>query len=232
MLPEKCTYIQLANMYAPSWGYGGPVRMMFDYAGWMSSFSDVTVFSGDLHHDFERLPAQEQHQDGLAIHRNHVFLPRLAKRSIYLVSPWMLFRAVRLIRKASGPVIVHFAEFRGLVPLYALLLKLGFPAKVQLVHSAFGMLHDKAGSRRKIYDSLFMRALLKRIDVRLTQNQHEWETYQRLMSGYEIEGEGKTLILPLHVEGMPSQDHRFTDKGKDRQAVNQLRKRYSVPDDD
>ena len=228
---RRCTYIQLANMYAPSWGYGGPVRMMFDYARWMSTLSDVVVFSGNLHHDFERVAAKEHQQDTFAIHRDHVYLPRLAKRSIYLVSPRMLIRTALLIWKVHGPVIIHFAEFRGLVPLYALLLKLAFPDKVLVVHSAFGMLHDKPGSRRKIYDSLFMRALLKRINMRLTQNQHEYETYERLMDTYGIGSEGRTVLLPLHVDGMPSQDHRFTEKGKDRQAVNQLRKRYNIPDD-
>ena len=206
-------------MYAPSWGYGGPVRLMFDYARWMSSASDVIIFSGDLHHDFLRMPTEEHQEDTLKIHRDHIYLPRLAKRSIYLVSPRMFIRAAWLIRRANGPVIVHFAEFRGLVPLYALLLKLAFANQVLLVHSAFGMLHDKPGFRRKIFDSLFMRALLKQIDLSLTQNRHEYETYERLVDIYGINSKGKTVLLPLHIDGMPSQDHRFTEKGKDRQAV-------------
>jgi len=231
MSPIRYTYVQLANMYAPSWGYGGPVRLMFDYARWMSSASDVIIFSGDLHHDFLRMPTEEHQEDGLKIHRDHIYLPRLAKRSIYLVSPRMLIRAAWLIRRANGPVIVHFAEFRGLVPLYALLLKLAFANKVLLVHSAFGMLHDKPGFRRKIFDSLFMRALLKQIDLSLTQNRHEHETYERLVDIYGIDSKGKTVLLPLHIDGMPSQDHRFTEKGKDGQAVGQLRKHYNIPED-
>ncbi len=218
-------------MYAPSWGYGGPVRLMFDYARWMSSASDVVIFSGDLHHDFLRIPTEEHQEDTLKIHRDHIYLPQLAKRSIYLVSPRMFIRAAWLIRRANSPVIVHFAEFRGLVPLYALLLKLAFASKVLLVHSAFGMLHDKPGSRRKIFDSLFMRALLKQIDLSLTQNRHEYETYERLIDIYGIDSKGKTVLLPLHIDGMPSQDHRFTKKGKDGQAVGQLRKHYNIPED-
>lgn len=28
-------YMQLMGSYAPAWGFGGPIRLMYDYARWM-----------------------------------------------------------------------------------------------------------------------------------------------------------------------------------------------------
>src|SRR4051794_20970232 len=106
----RVTYLQLTHMYAPSWGYGGPVRLMLDYARWLSRVFDVAVFSGDLHHDFTRFPETEDRHDTVAIHRSRIYCPQLAKRSIYLPSLSMLAAAIRSLCKTTAPVIVHVAE--------------------------------------------------------------------------------------------------------------------------
>jgi glycosyltransferase involved in cell wall biosynthesis len=204
---------------------------MFDYARWMNPAFKVAVFSGDLHHDFTRIKQDEPGRDAIPIERNRIYFSRLGRRSIYLVSPRMLIGAVRFIHQTHQPVIVHIAEFRGLVPLYALLLKLIFRDRVLLVHSAFGMLHDKPGRRRKIYDLLFMRTFLKNVALRLAQNRHEYEAYERLCQAYTVRNRGKTVLLPLHIDGAPSQDDRFTPAGKDKRAVAQVRRQYNVPED-
>ena len=224
------SYLQLTYMYAPSWGYGGPVRLMFDYARWMNPAFNVAVFTGDLHHDFARIEEDEPGHDAIPIERNRIYFSRLARRSIYLVSPLMFTGAARFIRQTHQPVIVHIAEFRGLVPLYALLLKLIFRDRVLLVHSAFGMLHDKPGWRRKIYDILFMGAFLKNVALRLAQNRHEYETYERLCQAYKVKNKGTTVLLPLHIDGAPSLDDRFTPAGKDRKSVEDVRRQYNVPE--
>jgi glycosyltransferase involved in cell wall biosynthesis len=216
-------------MYAPSWGYGGPVRLMFDYARWLSRVFDVAVFSGDLHHDFTRFPEAEDRHDTVTIHRSRIYCPQLAKRSIYLPSLSMLAAAIRSLRKTKGPVIVHVAEFRGLVPLYALLLKRLFNRRVLLVHSAFGMLHHKPGHRRTFYDRVFMKEFLQSTQVRLTQNQHEYDAYEQLDRAYNLPDQHKTVLLPLHVDGIPSLSHRFADDKKLPGAVDEVRKQYGVP---
>jgi glycosyltransferase involved in cell wall biosynthesis len=142
----------------------------------------------------------------------------------------MVARAIRSVWSTPGPLIVHVAEFRGLVPLYALLLKLCFRDRVLLVHSAFGMLHYKPGRRRVLYDNLFMKTFLLNTQIRLTQNQHEFDTYKQLDRDYHLRDENKTVLLPLHVDGIPPQSHRFSGEKKLHHAVAEARKQYDVPE--
>src|SRR5437870_1097268 len=134
-------YLQLTYMYVPAWGYGGPVRLLFDYARWMSSNCEVAVFTSDVLHDFTRIGAKSETIGGVPIERYKLFFPTLAKRGFNLLSPLMCMRAAQRIRSSRGPAIVHFCDLRGPVPLYALLLKVLFGKRVTLVHSAFGSLH-------------------------------------------------------------------------------------------
>src|SRR5215470_8913740 len=106
---ERPLYLQLTHMYAPSWGYGGPVRLMFDYARWLNGAFRVFALSGDLHHDFTRIQVAPRDQDGVKVLRFRVHIPALARKSIYLVSPRMCLRAASLIRKSTSSV-VHVTE--------------------------------------------------------------------------------------------------------------------------
>ncbi len=86
-------YIQLNNMYAPAWGYGGPVRLMFDYARWLKRDFRVAAFTGDIHHDFTRIPLRAETINEVSVYRHKVFFPTLAKKSVYLHSPVMCVQA-------------------------------------------------------------------------------------------------------------------------------------------
>ena len=224
-------YLQLTYMYAPAWGYGGPVRLLFDYARWMSSNSDVTVFTSDIHHDLTRITAKSETISGVPIERRKLFFPELAKRGVYLISPLMCVRAAQRIGSSRGPAIVHFSELRGPVPLYALLLKVLFGKRVTLVHSAFGSLHHKKGWRRRIYDAFFMKAFVRLVDLRLVQNEHESQTYGEICREYGPKNESKTVLLPLHVDGVPKHPARFTESGKNPAAVRDVRRVYGVPEE-
>ena len=224
-------YLQLTHMYAPAWGYGGPVRLLFDYARWMSSNSDVTVFTSDIHHDLTRITAKSEAINGVPIERHRLFFPALIKRGVYLISPWMCVRAAQRIRSSRGPAIVHFSELRGLVPLYALLLKVLFGKRVTLVHSAFGSLHYKRGWRRRIYDAFFMKLFVRLVDLRLVQNGHESKAYGEICRQYGLKNESKTVLLPLHVDEVPEQPARYTESGKNPAAVRDVRRTYGIPED-
>ena len=224
-------YLQLTYMYAPAWGYGGPVRLLFDYARWMSQKSEVVVFTTDVHHDFTRIAAKSETISGVRVERHKLLFPTLAKKGFYLPSPLMCVRAAKQIRASRGPAIVHISELRGPVPLYALLLKLLFGKRVALVHSAFGSLHYKRGFRRKIYDALFMKAFVKQVDLRLVQNEHEREVYRKICRGYGQENEAKIALLPLHLDGIPADPVRFTESGKNHTALRGVRKAHGVPEE-
>ncbi len=224
-------YLQLTYMYAPAWGYGGPVRLLFDYARWMSSNSDVAVFTTNMHHDWTRIAAKSETIGGVPIERHKLFFPTLAKKGYYLPSPLMCLRAAQRIRSWRGPAIVHFSELRGPVPLYAVLLKLLFGKRVTLAHSAFGSLHYKEGWRRRIYDALFMRTFVKLVDLRLVQNEHEREAYGEICREYGQKGESKIVLLPLHLDGVPADPTRYTESGKSVTAVKRLRRAYGISED-
>ena len=215
-------------MYAPSWGYGGPVRMFFDYARWMSREFDVVVLTGDVHHDGSHIPNSEV--EGVEVRRNRVFLPQLTKRSIYLLSPRMFLEAARRIHSAPGPVIVHFYEVRGVVPLYALLLKVVFRDRVTLVHSAFGSLHYKPSFRRKLHDALFMKGFVKLVRIGLVQNEHERDTYDSLCIEHGDYDKPQVVLLPLHLDELPCDPDRYGDSGKNQRAVRETRKAHSIPE--
>ena len=224
-------YLQLTHMYAPAWGYGGPVRLLFDYARWMSGNSDVAVFTCDVLHDLTRIPTKSETISGVPIERHTLFFPLLVKRGFYLPSPLMCVRAAQRIRSSHGPAIVHFSELRGPVPLYALLLKVLFGKRVTLVHSAFGSLHYKPGWRRKIYDALFMKALVKLVDLRLVQNRHESEAYGEICRDYGQKTKSNSVLLPLHLDGVPDDPARYSESGKNIPAVKEVRRAYGIPED-
>ncbi len=71
-----------------------------------------------------------------------------------------------------------------------------FPRRVLLVHSAFGMLHDKPSRMRQVYDPLFMGFMLRSVDVRLAQNEHEAQEYRDYCRRYRA-GRSRVALLPL-----------------------------------
>src|SRR6266566_8988 len=182
MKQDKSTplYLQLTDSYAPAWGHGGPVRLMFDYARWLSCDFQVTAHTSDVHHDFSRIPVAQEVIGGVTVCRHKLFFPKLAKKSIYLHSPLLCMQAARQIYRSRGPAIVHFSVLRGLIPLYAMLLKLLFRKRVTLVHSAFGSLHYKRAVHRRVYDAVFLKLFVRLLDLRMAQNEHELQVYRRI----------------------------------------------------
>jgi glycosyltransferase involved in cell wall biosynthesis len=167
----------------------------------------------------------------VTICRHKLFFPNLARKSIYLLSPSMWIQAANQIYRSRGPAIVHFSVFRGLVPLYAMLLKLLFRNRVTLVHSAFGSLHYKRAVHRGLYDAVFLKLFVRLVDLRLAQNDHERGAYQRICRIKDASGQTKVVLFPLHVEGFPLDPTRFTESGKNRTAVRGVRRAFGIPED-
>jgi glycosyltransferase involved in cell wall biosynthesis len=191
-------YLQLMYTYAPAWGFGGPNRMMYDYARWMAQDgAGSLVIAGDVHHDYTGIAISAEILDGVSIRRVRVFWRNLVRKSWNFVSPTMLTLALRQIARSGGITVLHVAELRSPVFLYAVILRRIHPAKVRLVYSAFGGLYSKASSRRKWYDAIFMRSMLKAIDVGLAQNEHEVQTYMDHFERYRVVPKPIEL-LPLH----------------------------------
>src|SRR5437879_2735568 len=208
-------YMQLTETYAPAWGCGGPVRMMFDYARWLSSEFQVTVHTTDAHHDYTRVPIRREIMDGASVRRHKFFFPELAKRSAYLISPSMFLQAAKQVYRSRGPAIVHFSLFRGLIPLCAMVLKILFPERVTLVHSAFGSLYYKRAIHRRVYDALFMKIFVRLVDVRLVQNDHEREAYHAICRENGVSDQSSVVLFPLLLDGVPLDRMLVTELGQD-----------------
>lgn len=198
-------YLQMMYTYAPAWGFGGPTRLMYDYARWFVDRGDgADVIAGDLHHDYTAVRARTEVLDGICIRRVRVFMRRLVRRALNLVSPSMLYYALRYVHSKPGITAVHIAELRSPVFLYAAIVKRLAPRRVILVHSAFGMLHDKPRSRRRLFDPLFMGFMLRSVDIGLAQNVHEVDAYHDHCRKYRANSV-RIELLPLHTHGPPAE---------------------------
>ena len=218
-------YMQLTCWYAPSYGWGGPIRLMADYAEWaMDSGLRVAVLTGDIHDDYTRVPKDAEHPLKSVISRYRVLVASLARRAIYIFSPGYFFDAFMLVVKTPGCTIIHTSDLRGVLPLLACALKMLFPRKVRLVHSAFGMLHHKKSRLRERYDRFFMGIQMRLLDIALVQNDHEKKVYGDLIARHG--GHAHVELLPLHGDRSTEQKGRFIEE--DAAA---LRKDYGIAEE-
>lgn len=174
---------------------------MFDYARAMSEDgTKSSAIVGSMNHNFCSMGIGSEFVDGIEISRVRMYFKNLARRSVYLVSPAMLIKAFLKIKRSTNPVVLHIAEFRGIVPIYAIFLKSVFRRKIILVHSGFGMLHFKQSKLRIFYDQLFLSKFFKNVDLFFAQNTHEFYCYQEYLERYKLEVNIKKIqLLPLHV---------------------------------
>lgn len=197
-------YLQLMWAYAPAWGFGGPVRLMYDYAHWFTrNGCDVQVIAGDVNHDYGTVRPRAEVIDGVRVRRVRTYMRSLVARSLNFVSPAMLVRAMHWVLARPGLAIVHVGELRSPVFLYAALVRRLLPHRVVLVHTASGMLHEKASRLRRGFDFLFMGFLIRSVDLGLAQNDHEAGEYRHFCRRYRADP-GKIALLPLHTAGFRS----------------------------
>jgi len=198
---------------------------MFDYAKWMQDHFSVIVLTGNIDHEFNEYLDREVCLDGIAVSRFNLILKRLSKRNINIISPMMFIHAFSCVLKTKSPVtVLHISELRGLVPLYALLLKKLFTKRVTLIHSAFGMLQHKASFRRRIFDFFFLRPLIRAIDIELVQNAHERSMFADLCMAFGWQ-DNVSYLLPLHISAKRSSNGGH----KDRSLMSALRLKYGLP---
>lgn len=227
-LANKYQYMQITPYYAPAWGFGGPVRLMFEYARWMADKGFRTfIITGDVSHDYQRIIPKSETLYGVHIIRVRVYLRRLVRKSIVLLSPAMLVLAIWRVLRARCKVVVHICEVRGLTPLYGVSVKILFPKKVVLVHSAFGMLHYKKSKRRQIYDRIFLRPLLRCMDLALAQNEHEVKQYRDYLLRYGVNENHRIVLFPLHAGTREIESDSSGKAVELDRAI--LRKKYSIP---
>ena len=223
------TYMQFSSFYYPSMGFGGPVKLMYDYANWINDYKkDVIVYSTDIHHDFSRLENKIVEKP-FNIIRSKVLSIFLAKKNIIIFSPFILLNAIKKIKK-SKITYIHFWEIRGLIPLYCLFLHKLFPQKVRLIHSAFGQLHYKKSYFRNIFDYLFLKKIVKNLFLAMVQNNHEYKAYKNLIKKLNIKKNVNLTQMPLHINLV--NEKKEVNSVHIQSSKKQLRKKYNLSSND
>ncbi len=207
--------LQVTPYFAPAWAYGGPPRVMVEYAtGLVRKGHTVTAFTTDvLDAENRARPAAEQ-IDGVSVRRFPNLSNTLAwRRKKYL--PRGLLRA--LVREAHHYDVVHTTDARTYVTACAYLSARA--GNVPLCLSAHGTLPGSAGLRgvvKRGYDRALLGPMLQRAGLLLAQTDHEAELYTA------FGGRPATVrLLPLPVT-LPPPDLDQPDNG--------LRGRLGLPD--
>jgi len=189
-------YMQITTTYAPAYQYGGPIRMMDQYADFQQKrgkkvivlTSDIGSSSdGGYNPEFEvvRAPVLK-----LSVLGRQILIPKLK----FLKSFFDIVEA----RYSNEQIYLHICELRGILPILAAISKKRNGRRVTLIHSAFGMLHEKNSVLRYFYDLAFMKFFLQSIDIALYQTASERSLYVKYFEKHKLKFDDKKLIeLPL-----------------------------------
>lgn len=162
--------------FAPAWAYGGPPRVMHEYArGLAARGHEVTVFTTDVLDGTRRAGPAEEMLDGVRVRRFTNLSNGLAWRSKKYL-PRRLLSA--LARRAGDFDAVHVTDARTFLTAAAFLASSA--RGVPLCLSAHGSLPGSAGLRGAVkhgYDALLVAPMLRRAALLLAQTEHEARLY-------------------------------------------------------
>jgi glycosyltransferase involved in cell wall biosynthesis len=191
--------LQVTSYFAPAWAYGGPPRVMTDFAaGLVARGHEVTVFTTDVLDGNER--ARPLHEDlgGVRVERFPNLSNSLAWRTKKYLPPGLVSAAAR---RVSDFDVVHATDARTLATATAYLA--ARRARVPFVLSAHGSLPGSAGLRgavKDVYDRALVRPMLERAAVLLAQTAHEERLYRAAGGGDKAI---RLLPLPIDLSAVP-----------------------------
>jgi glycosyltransferase involved in cell wall biosynthesis len=191
--------LQVTPYFAPAWAYGGPPRVMHDYAtGLVALGHEVDVFTTDVLDAKRRATPAVEVIDGVRVRRFANLSNDLAwKTKKYL--PRALLSA--LIHGVAGYDIVHVTDTRTYVAASANVATA--IRRKPLAVSAFGSLPRSSGVRGAVkdaYDLAFVGPMLRRSPLLLAQTNHESALYRELGGRA---GSVRLLPLPLPPVKVP-----------------------------
>lgn len=171
--------LQVTPYFAPAWAYGGPPRVMTDYAvGLVARGHEVDVFTTDvLDAEHRAAPALET-IEGVRVQRFRNVSNRLA----WSTKKYLPFGLPAALARAAGRYdAVHVTDTRTFLTASAYLSSSA--RHVPLVLSAHGSLPRSDGLRGAVkdaYDVALVRPMLRRAALLLAQTDHEAELYGQL----------------------------------------------------
>lgn len=194
-------YLQVTSYYAPAWGYGGPPRVMTDYArGLAARGHDVTVLTSDVLDAEHRARPRQEVLDGVKIERFSNLSNGLAWRAKKYLPPGLVAATARRIR---GFDVVHATDVRTVPTATAYLA--ARTAGVPFVLSAHGSLPGSSGLRgavKGVYDRALVRPMLERAALLLAQTDHEARSYAEAGGS---QAAIRLLPLPVDLSAVPEQ---------------------------
>ena len=171
--------LQVTPYFAPAWAYGGPPRVMFDYAaGLVARGHDVDVFTTDVLDEDTRATPRRETIDGVDVRRFANVSNELAWRTKKYLPRRLLGS---LLRASSQYDVLHVTDTRTYVAAAAHLASRA--RRRPLVVSAFGSMPRSQGFRgafKDAYDLALVRPMLRRSPLLLAQTRHEAVLYEEL----------------------------------------------------
>ena len=171
--------LQVTPYFAPAWAYGGPPRVMTDYAVGLAALGhQVDVFTTDVLDAERRAAPAVETIEGVRVHRFRNVSNGLAwstKKYLPLGLPGALART------AGRYDAVHVTDTRTFLTASAYLSSSA--RHVPLALSAHGSLPRSRGLRgvvKDAYDVALVRPMLRRAALLLAQTDHEAELYEEL----------------------------------------------------
>jgi glycosyltransferase involved in cell wall biosynthesis len=192
--------LQVTPYYAPAWAYGGPPRVMTQFASGLAARGhEVTVLTTDVLDEQRRAAPAEETLDGVHVHRYRNLSNGLAWRRKKYLPPGLARAVARELRRHD---VVHVTDVRTLLTASAYV---GARARrVPFVLSAHGSLPGSPGLRgqvKRVYDRALVRPMLDRAALLLAQTEHEARLY--VQEGGRPKAV-RLLPLPLDLDAIPA----------------------------
>jgi glycosyltransferase involved in cell wall biosynthesis len=194
--------LQVTPYYAPAWAYGGPPRVMSDFASGLAALGhDVHVLTTDVLDDERRAGPPEETLDGVRVRR----LPNLSNRLAWESKKYLprgLLR--RLAVEAARYDVVHVTDIRTYLTAAAFLATSA--RRTPLAISAHGSLPGSAGLRgavKSAYDAVLVRPMLRRAAALFAQTSHEAALYESFGGRPHAIRQLPLPLPPLDLAGAP-----------------------------
>ncbi len=193
--------LQVTPYFLPAWAYGGPPRVMWEYASGLARLGhEVTVFTTDVLDADERAGPARERLEGVEVRRFANVSNTLAWRAKKYLPRGLL---PALLRDARSFDAIHVTDARTF--LTAAAYGTARLRDVPLCLSAHGSLPGSAGLRgklKRLYDRALVGPMLERAALLLAQTDHEARLY--LEAGARPETV-RLLPLPLELPGVPAE---------------------------
>lgn len=195
--------LQVTPYYAPAWAYGGPPRVMSDFASGLAARGhEVDVLTTDVLDDERRATPREEVLDGVRVRR----LPNLSNSLAWRTKKYLpRGLARRLAVEVPGYDVVHVTDVRTYLTASAYLATRA--RRTPLALSAHGSLPGSSGLRgrvKDVYDAALVRPMLRGAALLFAQTAHEARLYEQFGGRAEAIVQLPLPLPPLDIADAPA----------------------------